>query len=229
MNKKIIPISGIIILAIIAGSFWFLQKGNVQEKNNTKKEEIKTVTNKAKDTNVAISDSEQNIEKLSFDEVDTSNWQIYRNEELRFEIRYPEMWALEDYLSDDMGRSVALHNSNVMKNNKLDSIFISYYSSLSEYFYDTADGLLNLNAINFDSANLDVLLRQHPLLKDIKKIKCANFNGISTSENGAGTTLSVFTTNNRKNLYNISFDVSSDIKDLDKVHRAILNSFKIIE
>ncbi len=95
MNKKTIIILGIIILAIIAGSFWFLQKGNVQEKNNIKKEEIKTVTNKAKDINVAISDSEQNIEKLSFDEVDTSNWKTYQNEEFGFEVRYPNEWKYE--------------------------------------------------------------------------------------------------------------------------------------
>ncbi len=36
---------------------------------------------------------------VSVDKIDTSNWKTYRNEEYGFEVKYPEEWMLEEFIS----------------------------------------------------------------------------------------------------------------------------------
>ncbi len=103
MNKKtIITISTVLGLAIIAGGFLVLQKTGKQEvvKNNQKIEIVKNDENESKQkTENQEKDNQNNqekVEELKVEDIDTSNWKTYRNEEYGFEVKYPEGWEVEE-------------------------------------------------------------------------------------------------------------------------------------
>ncbi|MDY0143543.1 MAG: hypothetical protein RBR97_16790 [Bacteroidales bacterium] len=70
MNKKIITIISVLALVTLLGCFLYF-KSNKAAKN----EEIGPVENIK--------------EEIELNEIDTNNWQVYRNEEYGFEIKYP--------------------------------------------------------------------------------------------------------------------------------------------
>jgi len=81
MNKKVITISIILILAIVAGGFWYASNQNnvIPEKSGIQNEQ----------KNEKISQNNQDIEELKIEDIDTSDWKTYRNEEFGFEIKLP--------------------------------------------------------------------------------------------------------------------------------------------
>ena len=75
-KKNIIVLLSIIILAVLAGGFWFV--GNQENKKET-----------------ANSQSVIQEEQEAGNEIDTSDWLTYRNEEYGFEVNYPKDWEYD--------------------------------------------------------------------------------------------------------------------------------------
>ncbi len=96
-QKKIATISLIVIVLVIAGAFVW-KKGVLQPRQTTQTTEQSKQSAKAAEI--------ENVKDLidgdySFVPVDTSDWQIYRNEEAGFEIKIPKDWRLVDTYKDD--------------------------------------------------------------------------------------------------------------------------------
>ncbi len=66
-------------------------------------------------------------------EIDTSDWKVYRNEEYRFEVRYPEKWKVEqvdnNYYFISQKRGLGLVAGKIIR---IFDLKISYYKSLSQ-------------------------------------------------------------------------------------------------
>ena len=108
MNKKTITIL-ITILAVvaIASGFWFVKNQNnvilnsFQNLNNNSQETQKQVEqnnvipeksgiqNKQNSETISQNNQENKAEELKVEDVDTSSWKTYRNEEFGFEFKYP--------------------------------------------------------------------------------------------------------------------------------------------
>ena len=104
MNKKIITILIIIILVIIAGGFWYANNQNnvilnsFQNLNKDTQESQKPVKQQVTNEKEQIAKKDdqkqdnENIEELKIEDIDTSNWKTYRNEEIGVEFKYPSSW-----------------------------------------------------------------------------------------------------------------------------------------
>ncbi len=101
MNKKIIITIGVIlVLAIIAGGFLVLQKTKKQEVVKNKQQVIQKEIIVKNDNNQdrkqdnkqnnKQEDNQEKVEELDFEEIDTSNWKEYCNQEYGFCVKYPE-------------------------------------------------------------------------------------------------------------------------------------------
>lgn len=84
--KIIFPIALLTILILVSGCF----KKPVEPVNNIVYEDNNTVEEKATTTDIKLLDFYKT--KL----VDTSNWQVYKNEKYGFEMKYPRDWVIVD-------------------------------------------------------------------------------------------------------------------------------------
>ncbi len=101
MNKKTITILGIIVLAIIAGSFWFLQRNNKQSTEPIK-QEITKQTQEQKTTKEAKKQSNSQNQIIDGElkpegKIDTSDWKTYYNKNCRIQFKYPPNYHLVKY------------------------------------------------------------------------------------------------------------------------------------
>ncbi len=87
MSKQIKYILIAIAVLVIVGLGYIFLSENVVNNGN--------VNNQPTNTNEQPLDN-QEPEVITSD-IDTSNWQSYRNEELGFEFKYPEDWVLREY------------------------------------------------------------------------------------------------------------------------------------
>ena len=82
-TKNIVLILTILLVVVILGVFFGLEKREVRAPTVKNNEKIKETTKTATST-----------KETENSEIDTSNWKTYRNEEFGFEVRYPEEWGV---------------------------------------------------------------------------------------------------------------------------------------
>jgi len=133
MNKKTVTVL-IIILAVlvIAGGFWCANNQNnvIPEKSG--------IQNKQNSETISQNDQENKAEELKVEEIDTSNWKEYCNEEYGFCLKYPRKWKVTRRHIDAEEGVVDTFNSIVLSSRKADEIF----SRININIYD---GKVNFN------------------------------------------------------------------------------------
>ena len=137
MNKKIVITISILILVILTGCFWYFKSNKV-----AKNEEVESVENIK--------------EEIESNGIDTSNWQVYRNEEYGFEIKYPSSltYLVQNKLDSSGSANVLFYNAKYVdvanSNNPLLSI-IDKNTSYIEFTIINRKDFINRN--NFDIKN----------------------------------------------------------------------------
>ncbi|MCD4705858.1 hypothetical protein K8R61_02130 [bacterium] len=116
LNKKdnlVIFVLALLVMSLAV----FVMTGNIDLNKNKKISidkklniSINNKTNKNQNTNKIVNNNtnknqntNQNINQqvaTTTDEIDTSDWRTYRNEEYRFEVKYPNKWYWEDYTEE---------------------------------------------------------------------------------------------------------------------------------
>ncbi len=81
MKKKIVIIILVLILTILAGGFWYL-------KNQDQDQEVDAVEN-------SLIVASEKIDNYEIESLDISDWETYRNENLGFEVKYPEEFSVK--------------------------------------------------------------------------------------------------------------------------------------
>lgn len=87
MNKRLITLL-LIMFLIGGGIYWVWQSRSLIAPVITPEPVVVTEPNQSETS------------------IDTSNWKTYRNEEYRFEVKYPESWAAEEFMSAGIGAPI---------------------------------------------------------------------------------------------------------------------------
>jgi len=117
MNKKNITILIVIVIIAVGAVVWGMQNQSENQNNqadNQKSEQThmnsaesqenqenqQNGTDKQKNNEIIDDSQTQQEPEVITSDIDTSDWQTYRNEELGFSFRYPGMWR---YVEDESG------------------------------------------------------------------------------------------------------------------------------
>ncbi len=121
MNKKIIiTISTILGLTVVVGGFLIFQKTRNQGMvNNQQKQKVEVVKNNENESKQEIENQEKDnqsnqekVEELKVEDIDTSNWKDYCNQEYGFCVKYPEGWEYGNIYEDNKSWSIGFSEKN---------------------------------------------------------------------------------------------------------------------
>ena len=115
--KTILAIAIIIIIAILAIAFWPKQ----DQPSNTNQPVITEPDDNQSATNPEPTATTTEPETITSD-IDTSDWQTYRNEEYGFEVKYPRGWYVTK-TEVDLIKSVFFHKEKTTEG-ALISVFV---------------------------------------------------------------------------------------------------------
>jgi len=99
-KKQITFLTTSIILAMIFSGCGAKPAVNEVKKNNNKVVATSTDINSTISTNDTINITSSSIFASSTKDIDTSDWEIYRNKEYGLELRYPKDWHWKDYTNE---------------------------------------------------------------------------------------------------------------------------------
>ena len=182
-NKSIIiMISVILVLIIVGGGFWIVKN---QGKNNNKEvlQEEALIQNK----------QESNI-----GEIDTSNWQVYKNEEYGFEVKYPEGWKAKKFKSSCLGLGDCAIDCDKMPE-ECDVVGFSFY---------------NENDATLESTSISVVPENQKKSSELHNIKSEWMQGMFS---GCYVTTRINTDNNEFLLG--SFRSATDLNDAETTQK----------
>lgn len=123
---------------------------------------------------------EKSESQLTADE--TANWKVYRNEEYRFELRYPPNWIVEENSGEEIG--VLSEYLDTLDRKKDNFFFVSFYDSKEKW--RGKDSYIDLQIIDPSP------------VKNIEETKCHPIGGRETcittykSIAGSGATINTF-------------------------------------
>jgi len=95
MSKKQLTILIIVIVCVVVagGMFWYVKQNKQKPVNSPVTDNEKEQNNTSDSSSIASTTEE--IATLTTEQVDTSNWETYRNEEYGFEVKYPEDYIIK--------------------------------------------------------------------------------------------------------------------------------------
>ena len=199
----------ITVLVIIAGIVWYANKSDTDIPVNTDNNQDQVV--------------DRNDEILSDDLLDTSDWQIYKNEEYGFEFKYPENWDLSDTAKDSEVVSISSYFINSYENKDGSNIKIK----IEENEYSSFDEWLEQNFYVFENStisenkNFDFLGFQSNLIRSTSSIAGGNNDRLSLYNEQKKIVFVIWSYSRiRSELVN---EIDSHRKTIDQ----IINTFKI--
>jgi len=187
MKKLNLIVIGVLAGAILAGGFylWSQKKTNLNE-TNEKKIVVDDRQKQDQQNRQKQNQQEQKKQQVKNDsnsteeQIDTSNWKTYRNEELGFEVKYPEKWykiintkdqnnkkELQEviFLGDKDNVPGKLRGAGLV-----DNITIKYSSDINRLFAFNDDNKTGIST-------LEELIQLNPDKTGIHKIKKVSVDG----------------------------------------------------
>lgn len=203
MRKKTIFFVVVLILVLlIAGSFWYLQS----QKHNEQLIEV----------------FEGGQEKNETGKIDISNWRVYQNKKFGFEIKYPENWQMaESYSGDSI--VIAFAPEEYKKNKR------EYTNRWRGFYHEQFENYSNRASV-FVHKPTDFFGRgtncedEPPLsiLDTFQRIsKCRNYTTESTADD--------YYFADEKFYYTVSMNYNNNEKSYKEIGEIILQSFRLIK
>lgn len=239
MNKKIknlfFVILAVTLLAAVSGcetkkSVQDAKMDIVQEETNSP-ETIQTETNSSE----TATSSPEIAMGTSTEDVDTSNWKTYRNENLGFEIKYPNFWILSEASNENFekyGRVAQFQTPDtdeLVKTKKLHpsesyNLVIQYWTNMNNEYARNGTSIKQREYNGLEDFFTDTkFITKH----SIGEIILDNHTAYEVIIGGYGSNYGIMIEKN--GIYELSFPRVWDKSELGEIEKKIISSFKFIE